>query len=152
MNTKSGFTLTELLVAVAVMVVITSIAVGNYTNQLPEHRLEQAQWRLLSDLRAARLESVIKGAPTVVTFNSGARTYTIWTDANRNSSTDSGELVTKSLADLPGVSMFNYPNTGTFTANGTYNSAFFYTYVGVWSSAGAKYVYLFPSGQVDEWN
>ena len=151
MKKNAGFTLTELMMTVGIMAVVGGIGVTNIRGRMPSHRLEQAQWRVVSDLRAARMEAVLKGALCTVTFDSSLKQYNIWIDANRNGSTDSGELTTKSLANIAGLTMFNYPDTGTFTANGTYKCSWTYQYIGVTTSAGTKYIYVFPSGQVDPW-
>ena len=142
----------ELVVVASIAAVVTGVAVTSVASRAPAHRLEQAQWRLMSDLRAARMAAVAQGARCTITINASGKSYSIWLDANHNGSTDAGELTTKTLGDLSGVSMFNYPSTGTFAPGGTYSCSYYYTYVGVYSSAGTRYVYVFPSGQVDAWN
>lgn len=146
---NSAFTLLEMMIVVALISVITAIGVANIVGRMPTYRVEQASWRITSDLRAARMEAVSKSANVVVTFDSAAQNYTIWTDANNDGAVDTGEQVTHILSDIPGLTLYTYPSTGTFKPEGTFSSTYYYWYISVYSSAGYRYVYVFPSGQVD---
>ena len=146
---KQAFTLLEMVIVVALISVITAIAVSNIVGRMPTYRLEQASWRITSDLRAARMNAVSKSTDVVVTFDTSAKSYTIWTDADKDGAVDSGEQVTKSLSDIAGITLYTYPSTGTFKPQGTFSSTYYYWYISVNTSAGYRYVYVFPSGQVD---
>lgn len=140
------------MVTVSVMAVVGGVVAFNIRQQAPAFRLEQAQSQIMSDLRLARMESVSHGVDAQFTFNPYSKSYTIWTDLNRNGSVDGGESRTKSLAHLPGISFSTYPSSGSFKPNGTFSSAYYYLYVSLNSAAGYRYVYAFPSGQVDTWS
>jgi prepilin-type N-terminal cleavage/methylation domain-containing protein len=152
-STRSGFSLTELLIVVAVATLLSSIGVASIVGRLPNYRLEQASWQLIGDLRSARMEAVAKSTRATITMNTSQRSYSVWVDANRNGSVDTGERTERSLADIPGVQMYCYPNSGTFLPQGTFESSYLYWYIAVWNSAaGYRYVYIFPSGQIDPYN
>ncbi len=149
---RSGFTLVEMMVTVSVMALVGGLLTYNMIGQAPRVRLEQAQYQLMSDYRAARMEAVSRGVNVQITVNGSARTYSIWVDANRNGSTETGETKTKSLPPTEGLSMWAYPTAGIFKPNGTFQSSYLYQYVSLSSPAGYRYVYIFPSGQVDIWS
>jgi prepilin-type N-terminal cleavage/methylation domain-containing protein len=151
-GSTAGFTLTEIVVTLGVMAVVSSIAAFNMLSRMPQYRLEQAQYQILGDLRNARMEAVSRSANCQVTFNNAARTYSIWVDRNGNGQTDSGELSVKSLARFPNINLYTWPLSGTFKANGTYTCSSSYGYISVSSSYGYRYVYVFPSGQIDPYN
>jgi prepilin-type N-terminal cleavage/methylation domain-containing protein len=146
---RAGFTLTEIVVTLGIMAVVSSVAAFNIINRMPQYRLEQAQYQILGDLRNARMEAVSRSANCQFTFNNSARTYSIWVDRNGNGQTDTGELSVKSLAKLPGIALYAWPMSGTFKPNGTFNCNSSYGYVSVSSPHGYRYVYVFPSGQID---
>jgi type IV fimbrial biogenesis protein FimT len=148
---QTGFTLVEMMITVAVMAIISSIVGVNVIGQLPAWRLKQAQYQVLSDFRKARMESVARGINVRITLNQSAKTYTTWLDLNRNGSVDGGEQTTASIAAIPGISWSCYPSVLTFKPNGTMTSAYSYQYVYIYNAAQYRYVYSFPSGQVDPW-
>lgn len=148
---RQGFTLVEIMVTVSVMAIISGIVTFNIVQQLPAWRLKQAQYQILSDFRKARMEAVARGIDVRVSVNTGAETYTLWADRNRNGSADEGESTTGSIADIGGVAMGCYPSVMTFKPNGTMTSAYYYQYIYVYNAYQYRYIYSFPSGQVDPW-
>ncbi len=151
-GSRGGFTLVEIMVVVGIIAVVSGIAAANIVASMPMRRLEQSQFQLLSDLRSARMESVTRSVPVTVTFNNSARSYTIWVDRDSDNVVDSGESTTSTLAEMVGGTMSAYPTSGKFMPNGTFQSSYLYAYVYLYSSAGYKYIYVFPSGQVDMYN
>jgi len=59
-NTSSGFTLIELMVTIAVLAIIVSIAGPNISNQLANQRVKSTTATLLNALKEAKVESVIR--------------------------------------------------------------------------------------------
>jgi prepilin-type N-terminal cleavage/methylation domain-containing protein len=149
----NGFTLVELMVAVAIIAVITLSAAASIIRRMPDIRLTRAVDQVSTDLRLARMRAASLNAPVQISFNNDADTYTVWADKNRNQSKDAGEVETFSLDVAPNQNMWAYPTTGTFQPDGTFETASSYAYIAVASpDAGYKYVYVFPSGQVDPHN
>jgi type II secretory pathway pseudopilin PulG len=150
---RLGFTIYEVLIAGSIASIISAIAVANIARRLPSYRLERASWQLTGDLRAARMEAVTKSTRARITVDPSARTYTIWVDSDRDGVVDSGEQRRRSLANIPGIQVYCYPTTGTFLPQGTFESSYLYCYIAVWNNtAGYKYVYIFPSGQIDPYS
>jgi len=67
MRNQRGFTLQEVVIAVAIVGILSAIAVPNYLGWLPRHRLAGAASDVQMALNAARLEAI--KANTVVTVN-----------------------------------------------------------------------------------
>ena len=77
----SGFSLTELLVVVAITGILASVAVPSYNDSVERHRLESASEAILSDIRWARSESIKRNLEVRVTFaTGGAWSYSINVD------------------------------------------------------------------------
>ncbi len=66
-----GFTLIEVVVVLAVIGIVLSVAIPNYTSYLARQRLRHVAELLEQDLRRARGLSVDEGRNIYVSFNSG---------------------------------------------------------------------------------
>ncbi len=77
MKERAGFTLTEILVAAAIIGVFSAIAYPNLVNWLPRYRLDRVAAQMEGHLRLARLQSMTEGVPVRVEFSNSARTYRI---------------------------------------------------------------------------
>lgn len=102
-----GFTLTELMVVVAIAGVMASIAIPSYISYLPHLRLNAATRDLISDLRLARQLAVSKNATYTVNFVNQAQ-YQI----------ERGATVVKAV-DLVNVDIDPLPADFQFTPFGT---------------------------------
>ena len=69
-KTSSGFTLIELMVTIAVLAIIVSIAAPNISNQLANQRVKSTTATLHNALKEARVESMIRRQDVEVTINS----------------------------------------------------------------------------------
>lgn len=84
MSTKrgKGFTLVELMIVVAIMGILTMIAIPSYQIYMGKSRLNGAARMVMSDLMAARMKAVSLNQKVKVSF--GGNVYQIWNDADRN--------------------------------------------------------------------
>ena len=74
---NSGFTITELMTAIAVVAIILSIAVPNIIGWLPKYRLSSAARNILSAIEFTRLTAVQQYADAEIQFNPGSSSYTV---------------------------------------------------------------------------
>lgn len=71
-----GFTVLEAMVAVAIMAILTALAVPSMGHMAARHRLAAATHALTADLRQAREDAVHRGVPVYV--NTQAGTHWCW--------------------------------------------------------------------------
>ena len=72
---EAGFTLTELLVVLAVVALIAAAAPVLVQSALPGARALSAARTLANDLRATRGRAIASGTPAVMQFDAALRTY-----------------------------------------------------------------------------
>ena len=87
---KSGFTLIEMMVVIAVLVIMAAIAIPNFLTLLPGMRLNGAARQVMGDLMAARMKAVKLNQRTKVFFDNSAE-YRICDDADNNDTVADGE-------------------------------------------------------------
>ncbi len=75
--TSSGFTLIELMVTIAVLAIIVSIAAPNISTQLANQRVKSTVSTIESALKEAKAESIIRRQNISVIYNSASNPKTI---------------------------------------------------------------------------
>ena len=104
----------------------------------------------MTDLRLARMRAVSANAPAEVTFNAETLQYTVWVDADGDGNRDESETEVTAIDIDENLQLYCLPLSGTFQANGTYESSKDYTYITLFNpSVGYRYIYVLPSGQID---
>ena len=151
---RAGFTMTELMVAVAIMGMVATAAAVEVVKRRPHIDLNRASWEMTAQLRRARLQAVSRNAPCTIEFDAAAMTCTSWTDVNGDGVADPGEQTTADLSDIAGLNMKIWPRTTcTFDARGTFTTdsrEHNYQYIQLkLYPAGSRRIHIYPSGQVD---
>lgn len=73
MNSNKGFTLLELMVGIAILAILISIAVPSYNEQIAANRVRYDADNVVTALQLARSEAVTRQLPvTVNNFSTGA--------------------------------------------------------------------------------
>jgi prepilin-type N-terminal cleavage/methylation domain-containing protein len=79
---KHGFTLTEVIIVMALLVIMAAIAIPNIISSLPDMRLKAAARELYMNLQKAKMTAVKFNRDTAVMFNPANKKYIIcdqWT-------------------------------------------------------------------------
>ena len=91
MGKKSGFTLYELLIVIAIIAVLSAIAIPNFIKWLPKYRLGSAARSLLSAMQYSRLMAVKENVNILVNFDPGNNIYRIFADYDNDNDQDADE-------------------------------------------------------------
>lgn len=112
----SGFTLLELLTVIAILVILSAIAMPNFIGWLPNYRLRSAARDLQSNMQHGRLSAVKENADVIIEFFLGSDSYRTFVDVNDNGSWDVGVDRNIKFIEMPaGIEMYDT----TFTTSKT---------------------------------
>ena len=109
----SGFSLIEVIVTVAVIGVIATIALPHMIGWRGERQLQGSARNFAADLQLARLKSIRETENVVVEVNGATDRYQIYVDNNKNQNLDGGEETIRDVSCPVGVSI-NSVCTGTW--------------------------------------
>ena len=88
MHKDSGFTLMELMVTIAIILILASIAVPSYLSWLPKYRLRSAVTDLVADIQFAKLQAVRENRDWAIVFNTATERYFVCSDNGANDGWD----------------------------------------------------------------
>ena len=77
MDRQSGLTLVEMMMVIAVLAVLTAVAVPNYLSWLPDIRLKDAAGDIRSDIQLARQKAIRENGSIALLFDIEGNRYTI---------------------------------------------------------------------------
>jgi len=110
MQKTSGFTLMELAITVAIIAIMSIIAIPNLISWFPQYRLNVAAREVVSTLQMARLKAIKGNTDIIVVINPANDTVTVFQDDGTGGADTSGDGVPEEAlnwAPDPGESVFN---------------------------------------------
>lgn len=129
---SGGFTLIELMVALAVAAVLLTLGLPSFQASLRSNRLATANNELIASIAMARSEAMRSnrgagicatgdGASCGADWNAG---WLVWGDDNRNGALDAGEVVTRHVQGHPALNLVTESGVTSiaFSARGTANA------------------------------
>jgi len=128
MQKRSGFTLIELTVVIALLAILTAVCVPNFFDWLPKYRLKRAARDLYSNLQLAKMSAIRANKDCMVKYYKNPDRYTV-------------DLLKKTirLSDYKSGITFHGPDNQTFAVAAiTFNSR---------GSSNSGYAYLSNSGK-----
>ncbi len=128
MQKRSGFTLIELTVVIALLAILTAVCVPNFLSWLPKYRLKRAARDLYSNLHLAKMSAIRANKDCMVKYYKNPDRYTV-------------DLLNKTirLSDYKSGITFNGPDNQTFAVAAiTFNSR---------GTGNSGYAYLTNSGK-----
>ncbi len=123
---NSGVSILEVMVVIAIIVIMSAIAVPSYIGWLPKYRLSTSARDVLSDLEFARGAAVKENASVVFEFNTDNDTYNVWVDNgalgnrdNWNQDVDERSIRSRQMPPDVNISTVSFPNDRVrFNGNG----------------------------------
>ncbi|MDY0132739.1 MAG: prepilin-type N-terminal cleavage/methylation domain-containing protein [Desulforegulaceae bacterium] len=98
---SDGFTMIELLIVIAIIGIVVSLAIGGYKELIPKARVKSAARELKSNLEKAKMAAVKKNQNCLVVFNYSGRSAKACFDGNKDNKCEStdDEIVFNFKAD-----------------------------------------------------
>jgi prepilin-type N-terminal cleavage/methylation domain-containing protein len=88
MKTRSAFTLMELMVVIAVIAILSAIAVPIADHWISRHRFTGSAMEILQTLRLARLTAIQENKVVMFSVNAATGSYKAWVDDGGGDTTD----------------------------------------------------------------
>ena len=113
MHQKSGFSLMELMITIAIISIIASVATPNVLQWMANRKLNAGIQNLYAQMQGARLRAVKENIHVIIAFNTAGNSYRTFLDTNRNNLWEPGTDQELGSANMPsGVSITTVVFTG----------------------------------------
>lgn len=107
MKKESGFSFVELIISIAIISTLVTIAVPTFVKWVPKYRAKSAAQDLYSNFQSAKMAAVRNGANSVVTFTTGPDQYAVSLLNSTVTLSDYGSGVKFLTAPVPNTITFN---------------------------------------------
>ena len=102
---NSGFTLMELMIVIAIIAILSGVAIPNFIGFLPRQRLAAGAQDILQGLQKSRSKAIMTNRPVVVNLNAAADSFTAFVDENADGAQDAGELIIAARTMPAGINL-----------------------------------------------
>jgi len=82
LKNRKGFTLTEVVVTLSILGVMTAISVPSYISWLPRNRLQTSVRQIYDDMQLAKIRAVKDNRNACIQFYPATETYTVFFDVD----------------------------------------------------------------------
>jgi type II secretion system protein H len=110
----SGFTLMELMIVIAIIAIMSSIAIPNFIGWLPERRLDAGAQDILQGLQKSKSKAIMTNRNVIVTFDAAANSFIAFVDEDASNDQTAGDLTIVNR-NMPAGIELNTPDFGTVT-------------------------------------
>ena len=117
MRNARGFTLLELMIAVAVLAILAGIAIPNYIGWLPKRHLRSSAIDVQAAIQLAKMTAIRENTNVSLKFDKDSENYQAFIDADANGVPDGAVFRTKDMS--PGIDL---DSTGFASDTITFNS------------------------------
>lgn len=100
-----GFTLVEVMIVVAIIGIISLIAVPNMIGWRGERQLDGAARNFMADMQLAKLKAIREAEDVSVVFDVAGDSYQMIVDLNNNYILDAGETQFRNITMPPGITI-----------------------------------------------
>lgn len=90
-HTNRGFSLVELVMSLAILMILSAIAIPTLTRAYRSYVLGDATTRLAGIVKLTRFEAIRRNRPIAMRVRQNGSTWIAWTDSNNNGDPDSVE-------------------------------------------------------------
>ena len=121
LKNRKGFTLTEVVVALSILGIMTAISIPSYLSWLPRHRLQTSARQIYDDLNLAKIRAVKENTYACITFDVANDNYTVFLDPDGTSSltpgdtTIKGNVTLENRVDITAANICRFNNRGMST-------------------------------------
>ena len=119
MKNSKGFTLIEVIIVVAIIGIMTAIAIPSISSWLPNYRLKGAARDLYGAAMKAKGEAVKRNVNCALTFGQDGNAYIVYADANSNFIFDGGDTSIQQVKEWPKQVSLNDVNFDDTSGNPT---------------------------------
>ncbi|HSE88362.1 MAG TPA: GspH/FimT family pseudopilin [Candidatus Binatia bacterium] len=143
---QSGFTITELVIAIAIMSILAVVATPNLINELSKYRLKGAARQIFGDLTEARMKSTRLNRKVKVFFMDN-KNYKICDDSNNDGTVDDceGDAKLINIQDNYKKVTLDSNNNPIFSPRGTASNL---ATINVTNSSGTQSITIAITGRV----